>query len=158
MFNPPYSRNVQTNVGKSFLRLISKPFPASHKYHKIFNKNTVKVSYSCMDNMERIIKKHNQNKLNANQTTTTHRCNCCKKTTCPLENNCLTPSIVYNTKVTTTEDPIGKNYIRLKEGPFKQRYTQHALSFRNRHYINSMENLSGTSRTLKQTAKSNGRS
>ena len=65
-----------------------------------------------------------------------HGCNCRQKTTCPLENNCLTPSIVYNAKVTTTEDPMGKNYIGLTEGPFKQRYTQHALSFRNRHYAN----------------------
>ena len=63
----------------------------------------------------------------------------CKKATCPLENHCLTPSIVYNAKVTTTEDPIGKNYIGLTEGPFKQRYTQHTLSFRNRHYANSTE-------------------
>ena len=62
-----------------------------------------------------------------------------KKATCPLENHCLTPSIVYNAKVTTTEDPIGKNYIGLTEGPFKQRYTQHTLSFRNRHYANSTE-------------------
>ena len=138
-FNPPYSRNVQTNVGKAFLGLITRHFPASHKYHKIFNKNTVKVSYSCMDNMERIIKKHNQKILNANQATTTHGCNCRKKATCPLENHCLTPSIVYNAKVTTTEDPIGKNYIGLTEGPFKQRYTQHTLSFRNRHYANSTE-------------------
>ena len=125
-FNPPYSRNVQSNVGKAFLGLITRHFPASHKYHKIFNKNTVKVSYSCMDNMERIIKKHNQKILNANQTTTTHGCNCRKKATCPLKNNCLTPSTVYNAKVTTTEDPIRKNYIGLTEGPFKQRYTQHA--------------------------------
>ena len=56
-----------------------------------------------------------------------------------MENHCLTPSIVYNAKVTTTENPIGKNYIGLTEGPFKQRYTQHALSFRNRHYANSTE-------------------
>ena len=89
--------------------------------------------------MERIIKKHNQKILNANQATTTHGCNCRKKATCPLENHCLTPSIVYNAKVTTTEDPIGKNYIGLTEGPFKQRYTQHTLSFRNRHYANSTE-------------------
>ena len=112
---------------------------AERKRKEIFNKNTVEVSYSCMDNMERIIKKHNQKILNANQTTTTHGCNCRKKATCSLENNCLTPSIVYNAKVTTTEDPIGKNYIGLTKGPFKQRYTQHALSFRNRHYANSTE-------------------
>ena len=52
---------------------------------------------------------------------------------------CLTPSIMYSAKVTTTEDPMGKNYIGLTEGPLKQRYTQHALSFRNRHYANSTE-------------------
>ena len=108
-FNPPYSRNVQTTVGKSFLRLITRHFPASHK---IFNKNTVKVSYSCMENMERIIKKLNQKILNANQTTRTHGCNGRKKTTCPLENNCLASSIVYNAKVTTTEDPIFKELYR----------------------------------------------
>ena len=54
------SRNVQTNVGKWFLGPITKHFPANHKYNKIFNKHTVKVNYSRMDNMERIIKKHNR--------------------------------------------------------------------------------------------------
>ena len=112
-FNPSYNKNVQTNVGKTLLGLITRHFPASHKYHKIFSKNTVKVSYSCMDNMERIIKKHSQKILNANQTTTTHGCNCRKKATCPSENNCLTLSIVYNAKVTTTGNPIGKNCIGL---------------------------------------------
>ena len=89
--------------------------------------------------MERIIKKHNQKLLNANKTTPTHRCNCREKTTYPLKNNCLTPSIVYNAKVTTTEDPIRRNYIGLTEEPFKQRHTQHALSFQNRHYAYSTE-------------------
>ena len=75
----------------------------------------------------------------SNKTTPTHGCNCRIKTTCPSENNCLTSSIVYNAKVRATEDPIGKNYIGLTEGPLKQRYTQHALSFRNRHNANSTE-------------------
>ena len=46
--NPPYSRSVKTNIGKNFLHLLVKHFPANSKMHKIFNKNTVKVSYSCM--------------------------------------------------------------------------------------------------------------
>ena len=45
-FNPPYSKSVQTNIGKTFLRQLQKHFPKNHKFHKIFNKNTVKVSYS----------------------------------------------------------------------------------------------------------------
>ena len=55
-FNPPYSQNVETNVAKSFLCLIDKHFPKSHKLHKIFNRNNLKVSYSCTTNMGNIIK------------------------------------------------------------------------------------------------------
>jgi hypothetical protein len=40
--------NVSTNVARRFLTLISVHFPPTHKYYKIFNKNTIKVSYSCL--------------------------------------------------------------------------------------------------------------
>jgi len=62
-----------------------------------------------------------------------------KKEQCPLNNNCLSTSLVYNAHVTTDEDSTGKNYIGLTEGTFKQRYTQHKLSFQNRKYTNSTE-------------------
>ena len=58
---------------------------------------------------------------------------------CPLKNNCLTSSVIYNANVTTESDAAGMNYIGLTEGTFKQRYTQHKLSFRNRNYSNSTE-------------------
>ena len=44
-FNPPYSRAVITNVAKKFLQLIDLHFPPLNKFHKIFNRNNVKVSY-----------------------------------------------------------------------------------------------------------------
>ena len=47
-FNPSYSKNVETNVGKCFLSLIDKHFPKSNPLHKIFNRNTLKLSYSCI--------------------------------------------------------------------------------------------------------------
>ena len=47
-FNPPLSQNVKTNIGKIFLKLIEKHFPNHHRLHKIFNLNTIKLSYSCM--------------------------------------------------------------------------------------------------------------
>ena len=56
--NPPFSKNVTTNVAKIFFRLLDKHFPKSSRLHKIFNRNTVKVSYSCMKNVIQIIKKH----------------------------------------------------------------------------------------------------
>lgn len=41
-YNPPFSKNVKTNIGANFLKLISKHFPKGSKLHKIFNKNTAK--------------------------------------------------------------------------------------------------------------------
>ena len=47
-FNPPFNKNVSINVAKRFLNLSDQYFPKSNKLHPIFNRNTVKVSYSCM--------------------------------------------------------------------------------------------------------------
>ena len=43
-YNPPYSANVKINIGKIFFKLLNKHFPRGHKFYKIFNKNTVKLS------------------------------------------------------------------------------------------------------------------
>jgi hypothetical protein len=37
-FNPPFSKSVNTNIGREFLSLIDKHFPLQHKLHKIFNR------------------------------------------------------------------------------------------------------------------------
>ena len=46
-FNPPFSKNVKTNVGKIFLNLIEKNFPHGHPLRQIVNRNTVKISDRC---------------------------------------------------------------------------------------------------------------
>ena len=51
-------------IGKNFLHLLVKHGPVNNKIHKIFNKKTVKVSYSCMKNVDWIISGHNHNILN----------------------------------------------------------------------------------------------
>ena len=63
-FNPPYSKNVKTNIGKIFIKLINKHFLRSSDLHKIFDRNTLKLSYSCMENMAQIIRKHNKSIIN----------------------------------------------------------------------------------------------
>ena len=47
-YNPPYSKNVATNIGHTFLKILDEEFPENHALHKIFNRNTIKVSYTCM--------------------------------------------------------------------------------------------------------------
>ena len=37
---------------RMLLHLLDKHFGRNHQYHKIFNRNNVKVSYSCIDNIK----------------------------------------------------------------------------------------------------------
>ena len=57
-FNPPYNKTVKTKSGKFFL-VIKKQFPKEHKFHKSFNRNTLKLSYSCMPIIKTKINAHN---------------------------------------------------------------------------------------------------
>ena len=50
-FNPPYSGNVKTNIGKIFFGIIKKHFPEGSELSRLFNKKILKISYSCMPNM-----------------------------------------------------------------------------------------------------------
>ena len=59
-FNPPFSMNVATNIGKNFLSLLNECLPKNSKLHKIINKNTIKLSYSCMASKEQKIDNHNR--------------------------------------------------------------------------------------------------
>ena len=48
-FNPLYSKNVKTSIGKILLNLINKHFPTHYKFHKLFNKNTVKIAIAARE-------------------------------------------------------------------------------------------------------------
>ena len=99
-FNPPFSSNVKTNVGKLFLILLQKYFPWHRKYYKLFNKNNLKLSYSCMPNMKTVVQNHNANSLSNHTTPVGARSCCCRqKSEYPLNNECLSVSLVYKAAV-----------------------------------------------------------
>ena len=97
-FNPPYCLSVKAHVGRIFLKLIQKNFPKGNSLNNIFNKNTIKVSCSCMGNISSIILSNHKNILNP-VLNTEYGCNCRSKESCPLQNKCLTPKIVYRADV-----------------------------------------------------------
>ena len=125
-FNPPFSTSVNTNIGREFLSLIDKHFPLQHKLHKIFNRNTLKVSS--------IITKHNAHIIrnSQSQNTETDNCNCDNKNTCPLPKQCMTNNIIYKATVTTNNTNDTKHYIGMTATTFKERYANHTSSFRHK--------------------------
>ena len=107
-FNPSYSRRVKTNIAKNFLHLLVNHLQANNKMHKTFIKNTVKVSYSYMKNMDSVISRHNHNILNLNRKL--FGCCCRKKYSCPLNGKCMNDQ---------------KSYFGLTKINFKDRYNNH---------------------------------
>ena len=125
--------NVKTNIGKTFFKLLQKHFPPTHSMHTIFNKNKIKISYSCFPNMGSIISSHNKHILNSNSTE--YGCNCNDRHKCPLENKCLTPRIVYRADVTNNKTDEHKYYYGISDTPFKDRYENHKTSFRHSSHL-----------------------
>jgi hypothetical protein len=116
-FNPPYSTNVRTNVGRNFLSLVDKHFPSSNPLHTIFNRNSAKVSYSCMNNCKSVISKHNIGNLSRSKAATAptananDNCNCRNTDNCLLRNNCQIESVVYKAVVEVDKESSTKEYI-----------------------------------------------
>ena len=137
-FNPPFSMNVKTNIGRRFLTLIKQHFDNS-RLRKIFNKNTVKVSYSCMPNIKNIINAHNREIINREDRTEEKKktCNCRQKNQCPLNGECLAEDIVYKATVETHRG--NAVYIGLASGQFKTRYNNHTKSFRHQKHEKDTE-------------------
>ena len=133
-YNPPYSSNVSTNIGHRFIKLVKEHFPKHHVLNKIFNKNTIKVSYSCMNNIKNIIDNHNKSLLRKaeerDNSNSTKKCNCRTKNSCPLNGECQTKNVVYQATVTSGQDEHKETYIGITETSFKTRYNNHRTSFK----------------------------
>ena len=129
-FNPPFSKNVVTDVGRKFLRLVDRHFPKGSKLHKIFNRGTLKVSYSCMPNIGTIIKRHNSriSSESSSHGEPLKLCNCRKPGECPLRGKCLARDVVYQATVTTVGPGTQMHYIGSTATSFKTRYNNHKAS------------------------------
>ena len=136
-YNPPFSSNVKTNVGKCFLSLIDQHFPKSNPLHKIFNRNTLKLSYSCMKNIKTIISNHNKAQINKSDPTNDSNCNCRNSSTCPMNGKCNDHNMIYQAEVTTPTST--ETYIGLCDTTFKLRYRNHVCSFKKERYKHATE-------------------
>ena len=147
-FNPPFSQPVKTNVAKTFFRLLDKHFPKSHPLYKIFNRNTVKLSYSCMNNVTQIIKQHNKNVSNKKEKQSNSR-NCKNKNEYPLNENCKVHSVIYKCNVSATQTFKQRVYLGIAVGNRKQRLYNHRQSFKDKKHKNDTT-LSSYPRNLKE--------
>ena len=143
-YNPPFSSNVKTNIGKAFIQIIKQSFPPGHPLRKIYNTNTLKLSYSCMPNVKNVIDGHNkkirdESKKNKEQESQEKTCYCRKPADCPLNGQCLMKSVIYQATVTTEDDDSKETYMGLTKNIFKERFNGRKTTFRHSNKRNNTE-------------------
>ena len=122
-----FSVNVKTNVGREFLSLLDKHFPESHPLHSILNRNTIKISYSCLPNMARKLANHNSKILKSFNNPTPRpqaqsNCQKSRKQECPVPSACNQDGAIYRTAVATNDGSV-KSYVGLARN-FKKRFNK----------------------------------
>ena len=118
------------SFGRSFLKILDEEFTKGHALHKIFNRNTVKISYSCMPNLKQKIDGHNKSTLRKTNAVPPKACNCRQPAHCPLDGNCLKSAVIYQATVATEDNRPAETYVGLTENSFKTRYSNRKSSFR----------------------------
>ncbi|GAB1604561.1 hypothetical protein Ahia01_000737600 [Argonauta hians] len=163
-FNPVFNLDVTTKIGKKFFEALEKNIPKGHKYRCLFNKNTIKLSYTTAPNLKAYINKYNNiklkryfNKLNKvkhisptntnnltdNEIEHSNRCNCRTRASCPGTNICRKTNVVYQCRVTTNNNSINdKFYVGQTTTELKVRVANHNHTFRTRgkRYSTSLAN------------------
>ena len=114
-------------MARSFLILVARCFPKASKLHKIFKKNSVKVSYRCLPNVAAIIPEHNNKLLSPQQEDLP--CNCQVKPDCPMRGKCQTQQLVYKAEVTSSNVNPACVYFGATEPTFKTWYGNRKYSF-----------------------------
>ena len=144
-FNPTFCKLANIDVGKYFLRLIDKHFKQDNRLHKIFNRKTLKISYSCTKNISQIINSHNnelinkfRNRVNNNNINSKKiECNCKSRSDCPMNGLCNLDNVVYQAIIYPKEDINDKKYYTgISYTTFKIRYGNHKFSFSHEHQKN----------------------
>ena len=104
----------------------------SYRLHRIFNKNAVKVSYGCMQNISKIYKGHNS-KITSTPSNQLTWCICWVKEEYPTDGKCQTMDAVLDCRVTSPEPR--KMYFGLAERKWNKRYYNYTKLFSHNRYL-----------------------
>lgn len=120
------SMNVATNVGQTFPKILNEEFRENYVLHKIFNRITTKISYTCMTNMKQTIDGQQQIHLESSeqswiQTPSTTNVIVDRVTIVLCWKNALQKQLYTQATVTTKENKPDETYVGLTANTFKTR-------------------------------------
>ena len=134
-FNLPFCKRFTINIGRYFLNIVNKHFYKENPLSRIFNKNPVKISYPCTNNISKIIYNHNRkiiDKLFMDDKAHILPRNYGNKEKCSMGGWCNSENEVYQTNIFLIESKLEeKIYIDIFAGNWKQRLYNQRDSFTN---------------------------
>ena len=127
-----------------------KTFKHNDILYKIFNRKTLKISYSCTKNIFQIINNHNKeiikefhdwtnndNNNNNNNNCKQNEYNCKTRMNCSMNRLCNLDNVVYQGIIYPKENVKDrKTYIRISLTKWKSRYANPKFSFSHEHLKN----------------------
>ena len=117
--------------------LLDKHLSQNHRLHMIFNRNNVKVSYSCTKSIK-TVNNHNKNILGKKPPINTSNCSFRNKESWPLNGQWQIGEVVYEGTPFQVTNQIIKKVLELRKNLSKDNHN-HNLSFRNEFYKNDTE-------------------
>ena len=121
-FNLSFSKNVAKKIGRYFLKLTD----IFLRY--FFNRNIIKVSYSCIPYVKSAISSHYRIVLHPSVKSQSRTCNCINKKGCPLQEKCLSRNTLYEVDI-MLENFQQEIYYGISETKFRTRYLNLKKSF-----------------------------
>ena len=91
-----------------------------------------------MGNVSSIISSHNH-KILQPQNDEQYGCSCREKSSCPLQNKCLTPKVIYQANVSNNFNKDERFYRGLAATPFKDRFANHKKEIKYKKYCKNTE-------------------
>ena len=106
-FNMLFCKLANIDSGKYFQHLLDKHFNRDNPLNRIFNRNTVKINYSCTKNVSNILSNHNRKLLNEliarDRNPDVASCNYRNKEECLLGGRCNSRDFVYEACISPME-------------------------------------------------------
>ena len=126
-WNPPFSKNVKTNLVAEFLKII-RSFPQSNVLAPMINTNKIKASYKTVPNMARQVSRKNGRVLKSGDAPPPPpTCNCqrSRKPDCPIPDKCTSTNVCYGCKVIREDNHNCETYVGQTSRMVKKRIGEH---------------------------------
>ena len=125
-WNPPFSKNVKTNLIAEFLKNV-KSFPQNNVLAPIINANKIKASYRTVPNMARQVSRKNGRVLKQRVAPTPPSCNCqrSRKPHCPVPGKCTSKNVCYRCNIERGDNHRCDSYVGMTSRKIKTRIGEH---------------------------------